>query len=112
MTKRKNGCPAVVVLAIFPSSNWSARTQFGFMNVLAQIGLGCTFVFLLAGRGWKLQLGVGLALLAATWLAWFLHPAPSPDLDYSKVGVEPAAVLLVLWLVCLWMYRRKIFLKI
>src|SRR5262249_52346122 len=44
-----------------------------FVNVLAQIGMGYVFVFLLAGRGWKVQLGalalilVGYTLLFGLW---------------------------------------------
>src|SRR5205823_6438663 len=38
-------------------------TNFVFVNVLAQIGLGYVFVFLLRGRGWKVQLAALAAIL-------------------------------------------------
>jgi predicted acyltransferase len=50
-----------------PTTNWI------FVNVLAQIGMGYVFVFLLAGRGWKVQVGalalilVGYTLLFGLW---------------------------------------------
>ncbi len=46
----------LVLLAIFLSSNWSKRTNFVFTNVLAQIGLGYAFLYLLLGRGVRVQL--------------------------------------------------------
>jgi predicted acyltransferase len=80
---------ALVLLAIFLSSNWSARTDFVFVNVLAQIGLGYVFVFLLAGRGFRVQLAAALAILVGYWLLFALDPAPSAGFDYAAVGVGP-----------------------
>src|SRR4051812_13990354 len=73
----------LVLLAVFLSSpmqlgesvkNYQGTTtNWVFTNVLAQIGLGYVFVFLLAGRGWKVQLGaiaflvVGYTLLFGLW---------------------------------------------
>ena len=54
----------LVILGIFLTSNWSDSTSWSFMNVLSQIGLGYTFVFLLLNRSWITQ-----ALVAATILA-------------------------------------------
>jgi predicted acyltransferase len=61
-------------------------THWIFTNVLAQIGLGYVFVFLLVGRGIRVQ---GLALvgiLAGVTLYFELYPAPSPDFDFHSVG--------------------------
>src|SRR5262249_16648647 len=41
----------LILLGIFLSSNGEKETNFTFVNVLTQIGLGYTFVFLLRGRG-------------------------------------------------------------
>ena len=56
-----------------------------------------------------------------SWLGWehgmvyYLFVPPNPEKTeyflYAPI-LERAAVLLALWLICLWMYRRKIFLKI
>ena len=54
----------------------SKQTNFVFINVLAQIGLGYTFVFLLLGRSPAVQLGAALAILAGYWLLFALYPLP------------------------------------
>jgi hypothetical protein len=41
----------------------------------------------------------------------FHHPGHDPALSFGPI-FQSAAVLLVLWLICFWMYRRKIFLRI
>jgi predicted acyltransferase len=64
-----------------PNVNWA------FTNVLGQIGLGYVFVFLLVGRGWRVQLGVIAAILAGYTLLFGLFPLPEPGFDYRQVGV-------------------------
>jgi predicted acyltransferase len=62
-------------------------TNFVFVNVLAQIGLGYVFVFLLVGRGLRVQsLVLGLILVGYT-LLFGLYPLPGADFNYSSVGV-------------------------
>ncbi len=81
---------ALVALGVFLSSNGSRYTQtnFTFVNVLTQIGLGYAFVYLLLGRGWKVQLGAVAAILVGYWLFFALWPTPGPDFDYAAVGVK------------------------
>jgi predicted acyltransferase len=76
----------LVALGIFLQSNSTPRTNFTFVNVLTQIGLGYAFLYLLLGRGWRVQLGALAAILAGYWLYFFLSPLPGPDFDYSTVG--------------------------
>lgn len=77
----------LVLLGIFLSSNWGyERTNFTFVNVLSQIGLGYVFVYLLLGRGLKVQLGALAAILVSYWLWFLLFPLPGPDFDYASVG--------------------------
>jgi len=77
----------LVGLGVLLASNWSDQTDFVFVNVLAQIGLGYTFLFLLWGRRPAVQLSVALVVLVAYW-SWFaLYPLPGPDFDYASVGV-------------------------
>ncbi|MFA5189127.1 MAG: DUF5009 domain-containing protein [Verrucomicrobiia bacterium] len=68
-----------------------------FTNVLAQIGLGYAFVFLLIGRSWRVQLGVVAAILAGYWLAFAAYPLPPQDFDHAKVGAKGAEVLPGFW---------------
>ena len=78
----------LVALGVFLASNWSKTTDFVFTNVLAQIGLGYTFLFLLLGRGWKMQVGAMAAITVGTWAMCALHPLPSAGFDFAKVGVK------------------------
>ncbi|MFM7151167.1 MAG: acyltransferase family protein [Gemmataceae bacterium] len=87
----------LVLLAVFLSSPQSLprgltppsgpTTNWIFVNVLAQIGLGYVFVFLLVGRGLWVQVGA-LALILAGSVALFAWvPAPGSDYDWAAVGV-------------------------
>lgn len=60
----------LVALGVFLSSNWSKLTNFTFVNVLSQIGLGYPFLYLLAGRRVWVQLLVAIAVLGG-YAAWF-----------------------------------------
>jgi predicted acyltransferase len=80
----------LVALAVFLASKNAKQTTFIFTNVLGQIGLGYPFLFLLAGRGWKIQLGALAGIAALTWAAFAAHPLPPADYDYAKVGVKAA----------------------
>lgn len=75
----------LILLGIFLSSNWSKRTDFTFVNVLTQIGLGYTFVYLLHGRGLLVQLLAVAAILGGYWYFFYQYPAPPPDFDYAAV---------------------------
>lgn len=64
----------LILLGIFLSSNGSAQTNFTFVNVLTQIGLGYAVVYLLRGRGLVIQLVVLLAILGMYWYIFFQQP--------------------------------------
>jgi heparan-alpha-glucosaminide N-acetyltransferase len=76
----------LIALAIFLSSVWDKSTQFIFTNVLAQIGLGYTFLFLLAWTKPRTQIIAACGILLAHWAAYALYPLPPADFDYSTVG--------------------------
>jgi heparan-alpha-glucosaminide N-acetyltransferase len=75
----------LIGLAIFLSSAWSKRTHFTFTNVLAQIGLGYTFVFLLLGRSARVQFAAACGVLVGYWLFFALHPLPSGEESFQRV---------------------------
>jgi predicted acyltransferase len=77
----------LVCLGVFLYSTNSSRTNFTFVNVLAQIGLGYAFVYLLVGRPFVVQFGAAVAILTAYWLLFYYHPLPPPDFNYTAVGV-------------------------
>jgi len=77
----------LILLGIFLSSNGASMTNFTFVNVLTQIGLGYAFLYLLVGRGLAVQLGVTAALLVGYTLYFGLWQLPGPGFDYRAVGV-------------------------
>lgn len=77
----------LVALGVFLYSVGRERTNFTFVNVLAQIGLGYFFLFLLADRSnWFVWLAAA-AVLVGYWLAFATHPLPPADFDPQSVGV-------------------------
>ncbi|MEW6156368.1 MAG: DUF5009 domain-containing protein [Verrucomicrobiota bacterium] len=79
----------LVGLAVFLTSAWSARTEWVFTNVLAQIGLGYPFLFLLCFTKIRTQWLAAFAILFVYWLAFALHPVSPPNFDWKNAGVPP-----------------------
>lgn len=77
----------LVLLAVFLTSAWSKQTEWVFTNVLAQIGLGYPFLFLLAFTRPRTQWLAALGILFACLLAFALHPLPPQNTDWKSVGV-------------------------
>lgn len=77
----------LVLLGIFLRSDNRPQTNFTFEDVLTQIGLGYTFLFLLWGRSMRFQFGAALAILIGYWCLFYFYPLPGADFDYAKVGV-------------------------
>jgi heparan-alpha-glucosaminide N-acetyltransferase len=78
---------ALVLLAVVLTSNWSTQTEWIFTNVLAQIGLGYPFLFMLAFARTRTVWMAVFGILFFYWLAFALHPLPPPDFDWKSVGV-------------------------
>jgi predicted acyltransferase len=76
-----------VLLGVFLYSNGRKQTNFVFKNVLAQIGLGYVFLFLLWNRPRWLQAIAAVVILVGYWLAFTLYPLPAENFDYAAVGV-------------------------
>lgn len=66
----------LVLLGVFLASNGKEQTNFLFTNVLAQIGLGYTIVFLI-GRNPYFQFLAALAIICGSWYAFDRHPLPT-----------------------------------
>jgi heparan-alpha-glucosaminide N-acetyltransferase len=77
----------LVALGIFLRSMDSSATNFTFEDTLTQIGLGYTFLFLLAFLRPRWQWTAFGTILFAYWLAWALYPAPGANFNYAAVGV-------------------------
>jgi predicted acyltransferase len=78
---------ALILLGIFLRSLTSPRTYWTFEDTLTQIGLGYTFLFLLALAPLRVQIVACAAILAGFWAAFVLYPLPGPEFDYTQVGV-------------------------
>lgn len=76
----------LVLMGVFLSSNGSESTNWAFMNVLSQIGLGYLVVFLMIGRPKWLQVGLIAVILGGHWFAYFQHPVP-PESDWAALGL-------------------------
>lgn len=66
----------LVLLGIFLTSNWTSRTDWVFTNVLSQIGIGYTFLFLVAWLKPRWQLATVGLILVAYWAAFAIHRVP------------------------------------
>ena len=83
---------------------------------LVVVGMNSIAMYLMAGliMGWvRRMLEIHERTLTGAIQRRF-HLVHNPDIFSGPYGhvVAEASALLVLWLICLWMYRRKIFLKV
>ncbi len=78
---------ALILLAVFLTSAWSRRTEWVFTNVLAQIGLGYPFLFLLAFTRSRTLAITAACILFGYWLAFAFCPVPAAGFDWKAVGV-------------------------
>ena len=79
---------ALIFLGIFLRSLNSQQTYWTFEDTLSQIGLGYTFLFLLAFTSLRVQVMAFTAILVGFWLAFVLYPLPPEGFDYTQVGVQ------------------------
>ena len=77
---------ALIFLGIFLRSLSRSRTYWTFEDTLTQIGLGYTFLFLLAFVSLRAQVIAFVTLLVGFWAAFALYPV-DPAFDYTQVGV-------------------------
>ncbi|HEY2838767.1 MAG TPA: hypothetical protein VGJ26_06450, partial [Pirellulales bacterium] len=75
----------LVLLGVFLRSG--DTTNWTFMDVVSQIGLGYTFLFLLWNRPRWVQGVAAAVILIGYWVAFAAYPLPGPDFDYARVGV-------------------------
>ena len=79
---------ALIFLGIFLRSLNSGQTYWTFEDTLTQIGLGYTFLFLLAFTSLRVQVMAFTAILVGFWAAFVLYPLPPEGFDYTQVGVR------------------------
>ncbi len=83
----------LVLMGVFLSSAWSSQTNWVFNNVLAQIGLGYFFVYLLCNRKLWVQLAALALILVGYWALFEYYPLPQagPQLASADAGALPAS---------------------
>jgi heparan-alpha-glucosaminide N-acetyltransferase len=79
----------LVFLGVFLRSRGSSQTNFTFEDTLSQIGMGYTFLFLIALMPRRVQWAVLGVILIGYWGAFALYPPPDSGFDYAAVGVRP-----------------------
>ncbi len=79
----------LIALGIFLRSNGREQTNFTFEDVLTQIGLGYTFLFLLWNRPAWVQWSAAFGILIGYWALFYFYPLPPEGFDYASVGVGP-----------------------
>ena len=77
----------LILLGIFLRSMRHLQTYWTFEDTLTQIGLGYTFLFLIAFASVRVQVAVFAAILVGFWGAFALYPLPPAGFDYPSVGV-------------------------
>lgn len=77
----------LVLLGVFLYSVGHERTNWIFPNVLAQIGLGYFFVYLMLSRQAVLQLTAIAAILIGYWALFWWNPPPE-NYDYAAVNAS------------------------
>ena len=88
----------LVGLGVFlanPTGDNPPTTNVIFPNVLAQIGLGYTFVFLLVNRGLIAQVAAIALICGGYWYAFYQHPLRPEGFDYRTVGIDAAPTIKV-----------------
>lgn len=78
----------LIFLGIFLRSMHSEQTNFTFEDTLTQIGLGYTFLVLLALYSQRVQVIGLVVLLVGYYTAFALYPLPGPDFNYALAGVK------------------------
>ncbi|MGO9465094.1 MAG: acyltransferase family protein [Isosphaeraceae bacterium] len=77
----------LVFLGVFLRSRHASQTVFTFEDTLSQIGLGYTFLFVLAFFSARVQwIALGV-ILAGYWAAFARYPLPGSAFNYPAVGV-------------------------
>ncbi len=78
----------LVFLGVFLRSRNSSQTNFTFEDTLSQIGLGYTFLFVLALFSTRVQWAALALILVGYWAALAIYPLPGTDFDYESAGVS------------------------
>ena len=80
---------SLILLAVLLSTRAKdAQTVWIFTTVLAQIGLGYLFLFIIANLGWEYSLAGIIAILVGYTAFFVQHPLPTPEQIASIQGMK------------------------
>ena len=77
----------LIFLGVFLRSRSSSQTNFTFEDTLSQIGMGYSFLFVLALFSRRIQWAALALILVGYWAAFALYPLPDASFNYAAVGV-------------------------
>ncbi|MBL9132398.1 MAG: DUF5009 domain-containing protein [Verrucomicrobiaceae bacterium] len=78
----------ILLAVILATKSKDTMTTWIFTNVLAQIGLGYLFLFLIANLGWEYMIAGIIAILGGYTAFFVLHPLPSPEQIAAIQGMK------------------------
>lgn len=83
----------ILLGVLLTTRSTDTQTNWQFVNVLTQIGLGYVFLWLLVRMGWEYCAAAAVVILVGYgW--WFLqHPLPSTEFDYATIGAAATDLL-------------------
>lgn len=85
---------ALILLGVLLATrSGDAQTNWTFTNVLAQIGLGYLFLWLIASLGWEYAVSAICVLLVGSWFWFWQHPLPGADFDFAAAGAAATDLL-------------------
>lgn len=80
----------LILLGVFLSTKLTdTQTAWIFTNVLAQIGLGYVFLYVLSALGWEYCVAAIVIILVGDWYWFFQHPLPAAGVDLATLGARP-----------------------
>ena len=83
----------VLIGVLLATRSGDAQTNWTFTNVLAQIGLGYLFLWLIASLGWEYAVSAICVLLVGSWFWFWQHPLPGADFDFASAGAAATDLL-------------------
>lgn len=83
----------ILLAVVLSTGSKDPQTNWIFTNVLAQIGLGFTFLFILARLGWEYSVSAIVVIVVGYWYWFFQHPLPGPDFDFAAAGAAKEDLL-------------------
>lgn len=83
----------VLIGVLLATRSGDAQTNWIFTNVLAQIGLGYLFLWLIASLGWEYAVSAICVLLVGSWFWFWQQPLPGADFDFAAAGAAATDLL-------------------